>query len=71
MKGFEIYRGCIMQREGQTIDIGTFPVREFEIEFLEHSIKKVTGFSEDEWNTSGDVSEGSGTYATLAELGLD
>lgn len=71
MKGFEVYEGCIIQREGQTIDVGAFPVREFEIEFLKHTIKKVENQGADEWNTGGDISEGDGTYATLSELGLE
>jgi len=73
MKGFEVFKGCMVQREGQTIDIGAFPVREFEIEFLDHAIKKVESItgSEDEWNTGGDIKEGDGTYPTLEELGLD
>ena len=34
MKGFEKYKGCVVMREGQTIELATFPVREFECEFL-------------------------------------
>jgi len=69
MKGFEKFTGCMVQREGQTIDIGAFPVREFEIEFLAHQIKKVDTGSE--WNTTYDIKEGDGTYNTLEDLGLD
>lgn len=41
MRGFEKFIGCVVNREGQTIDVGTFPVREFEIMFLRHEIAEV------------------------------
>lgn len=65
MKGFEKFIGCVVNREGQTIDIGAFPVREFEIIFLEHDIKK-----HDDFNSSGALKEGDGSYPTLSDLGL-
>jgi len=55
LHGFERFEGCVINREGQTIDVGAFPVREFEIMFLRHEIME----------RSGDpLREGDGTYAT-------
>ena len=65
MDGFEKYNGCIVQREGQTVELATFPVREFECEFLRHQIMKSSNF-----NTAGSLEEGDGTYPHLADLSL-
>lgn len=61
MNGFEKFIGCMVQREGQTIDPGTFPVREFEIMFLRHSLKEIQ-----EDGTSKDYEEGDGTFPDLS-----
>jgi len=55
LQGFEIFEGCVINREGQTIDVGAFPVREFEIMFLRHEIKE---------KDDTRLREGDGTYAT-------
>ena len=65
MKGFEKYIGCVVNREGQTIDIGAFPVREFEIIFLERHIKANSAFNDPQV-----LKEGNGTYPNLDDLGL-
>lgn len=64
LDGFEIYKGCLIQREGQTIELATFPVREFECEFLRHAIKESVNFQ------SGILEEGDGTYPHLDDLSL-
>ncbi len=64
MDGFEKYKGCIVQREGQTVELATFPVREFECEFLRHEIKASTNFN------TAPIEEGDGTYPHLADLNL-
>lgn len=56
MKGFEKFVACVCTRESQTIEIGEFPVREFECDALRHIIMKY-----------GDLKalvEGDGTYPT-------
>lgn len=60
MDGFEKFIGCMIQREGQTIDPGTFPVREFEISFLRHGLKEIQSDG-----TSLDFEEGDGTFPDL------
>jgi len=64
MDGFEQYKGCIVQREGQTVELATFPVREFECEFLRHVIQASTNFQ------AGSLEEGDGTFPHLADLSL-
>ena len=66
LDGFEKYLGCLVEREGQTIEIGTIPIREFEIVFLEREI--MTSISGD-FNTTL-ISEGDGSFPDLAELGI-
>lgn len=66
LQGFERYLGCVINREGQTIEQATFPVREFEIVFLQHAIKEIpTGEYEAE-----ELREGDGRYPQLNELGI-
>jgi len=65
LDGFEKYKGCIVQREGQTVELATFPVREFECEFLRHVIKESVNF-----NTADELEEGDGTYPHLEDLSL-
>jgi len=64
LDGFEVYKGCLIQREGQTIELATFPVREFECEFLRHTIKESANFQ------TGILEEGDGTYPKLENLSL-
>ena len=64
LDGFEKYKGCIVQREGQTVELATFPVREFECEFLRHEIKASSNFQ------TGTLEEGDGTYPHLTDLEL-
>lgn len=66
MDGFEMYIGCIVQREGQTIDIGAFPIREFEVEFLE---RKILPTSSNQYNTQ-DIKHGNGVFNSLSDLGI-
>jgi len=66
LQGFEQFLGCVVNREGQTIEQATFPVREFEITFLRHAIKEIT---------TGDFAasklmEGDGSYPGLDELNI-
>lgn len=66
MQGFEKYKGCIINREGQTVELATFPVREFECEFLRHVIMEdLSG----EFNTSP-LEEGDGTFPAIDDLSL-
>lgn len=66
MNGFEKFKGCIVNREGSTIELATFPVREFECQFLRHTIKEsVNGVYQDI-----ELEEGDGTYPTLADLSI-
>lgn len=65
MDGFEKYQACLVQREGQTVELATFPVREFECEFLRHQIMTSANF-----NTETTLIEGDGTYPHLADLNL-
>ena len=67
MDGFEKYQGCLVQREGQTVELASFPVREFECEFLRHQIMSNT---DGKFNTSTILTEGDGTYPHLANLSL-
>ena len=70
MKGFEKYIGCIVNREGQTIEVGGIPIREFELTFLRHSIKPTTETLNGEALNTGDLKEGDGSYPTLDELSI-
>lgn len=65
MDGFEKYEGCLVQREGQTVELATFPVREFECEFLRHQILANT---DGNYNISTILEEGDGTYPHLSDL---
>jgi len=64
LDGFEIFKGCIVQRAGQTVELATFPIREFECEFLRHTIKNSM------WSTK-DLTEGDGTFPHLSDLVID
>jgi len=66
LDGFEKYIGCLVEREGQTVEIGTIPIREFEVIFLEREI--MTSISGD-FNTTL-ISEGDGSFPDLDELGI-
>ncbi len=66
LDGFEKYIGCLVEREGQTVEVATIPIREFEIVFLGREIMK---------SISGDfnaelVSEGDGSFPDTDELGI-
>jgi len=66
LDGFEKYIGCLVEREGQTVEIGTIPIREFEIVFLEREImKSISG----KFNTKL-MDEGDGSFPDLTELGI-
>lgn len=58
MRGFEEFQGCVINREGQTIDVGDFPVREFEIMFMRHALKERLADGTD----GGIFTEGDGTF---------
>lgn len=64
LDGFEKYVGCVVNREGQTIEIGEIPVREFEIVFLERDIEGSENFNENL------ISQGSSPPITDDELGI-
>lgn len=66
MRGFERYLGCVVNREGQTIEQATFPVREFEIVFLQHAIKQIANGDYE----AIELREGDGRYPQLNELGI-
>ena len=64
LDGFEVYEGCLVNREGSTVELATIPVREFEIVFLRHNIlPSISGT----FNTVT-VTEGDGSYPTTDEL---
>ena len=66
LDGFEKYVGCLVEREGQTVEVATIPIREFEIVFLEREImKSISGDFNDEL-----VSEGDGSFPDTDELGI-
>ena len=65
LDGFEKYKGCVVQREGQTVELATFPVREFECEFLRHAILSSKNF-----NKTTELVEGDGTHPHLTDLSL-
>ena len=64
MDGFEKYIGCVVARESQTIEIGTFPIREFECMALRHVILESENYNEDS------LVEGDGTFPDFADLNL-
>lgn len=65
LDGFEKYVGCLVNREGQTVEIGGIPIREFEIVFLERQIKTSANFNADEI-----IKEGNGVFPTLEDINL-
>ena len=66
LDGFEKYIGCLVERTGQTVEIGTIPIREFEIVFLEREImSSISG----DFNTKL-ISDGDGSFPDLDELGI-
>ena len=66
LDGYEKYVGCMVNREGQTIEIGNVPIREFEIVFLEHqTLPSISGNYNDEV-----LKEGDGTYPSLDDLSI-
>ncbi len=67
LDGFEKYIGCVVNREGQTVEIATMPVREFEIVFLDHVIKEsISG----NFNSDIELEEGDGSNPTLDDINL-
>lgn len=70
MKGYEQYIGCLINREGQSVDIGGVPIREFEIVFLQHAIKSTTAKIDDVALNAADLKEGDGSFNILSELGI-
>lgn len=66
LKGFEKFLGCVVNREGQTVEYATFPVREFEIVFLRHAIEQIT---EGDF-VAEELMEGDGSYPDLDDLGI-
>jgi hypothetical protein len=67
MDGFEKYVGCVVSRESQTVEIGTFPIREFECMALRHVILEN---AEGNYNTSESLVEGDGTFPDFDDLNL-
>ncbi len=68
IKGFENYLGCVINRAGQTVEIGEYPIREFEIMFLRRQIQIIDADGEP---TGEYVQEGDGSFPTLESLGID
>jgi len=64
MDGFEKYIGCVVSRESQTIEIGTFPIREFECMALRHEILESENYNQDS------LVEGDGTFPDFNDLTL-
>lgn len=64
MDGFEKYVGCVVARESQTIEIGTFPIREFECMALRHVILESEDYNVDS------LVEGDGTFPSFSDLTL-
>ncbi|MHA1408713.1 MAG: hypothetical protein ACTSQY_00095 [Candidatus Odinarchaeia archaeon] len=62
LKGFESYLGCVVNREGSTVEIATFPIREFECIFLRRTIRKYDSLLK--------ITEGAGTTTNFSEIGL-
>lgn len=67
MDGFERYVGCVVGRESQTIEIGAFPIREFECLALRHVINESESGN---YNTE-DLVEGDGVHPDFSNLGID
>jgi len=65
LNGFEKYKGCVVNRMGQTVELAEFPVREFECVFLRRTIKEAFN----SYNTT-ELEEGNGTYPSLDELSI-
>lgn len=69
MQGFEEWKGCIITRESQTIEIGDIPIREFECIALDHTLQSPDG-DQDPDGLYGTVakSEGSGVPPDMDDL---
>ena len=67
MDGFERYIGCVVARESQTIEIGTFPIREFECMALRHVILEPESGN---YNSDTNLVEGDGSFPSFADLNL-
>lgn len=67
MQGFEQWKGCIINRESQTIEIGDIPIREFECMALRHNIQSITA-GPDASEITGSGEEGDGVPPTLDDL---
>lgn len=67
MDGFEKYIGCVVSRESQTIEIGTFPIREFECMALRHVILEPDSGN---YNSDTKLVEGDGSFPDWADLNL-
>ena len=65
LNGFEKFKGCVVNRMGQTVELAEFPVREFECVFLRRTIKE----SFNSYNTE-ELEEGDGTYPSLDKLSI-
>ena len=57
MVGFETYIGCVVQREGRSVEIGGIPIQEFECTFLERRIASTKDYYG--WTTT-EMTEGDG-----------
>lgn len=64
MDGFEKFIGCVVVRETQTVEIGAFPIREFECMALRHAILESENYNAEE------LIEGDGTYPEFDDLTL-
>lgn len=64
MDGFEKYIGCVVSRESQTIEIGAFPIREFECMALRHVILESENYNAES------LVEGDGTFPDFSDLTL-
>ena len=67
MDGFEKYIGCVVSRESQTIEIGTFPIREFECMALRHAILEPESGN---YNSDTKLVEGDGAFPSFEDLNL-
>jgi len=63
LKGFESYQGCVVNREGSTVEIATFPIREFECIFLRRVIRKYG-------SKLSLLTEGAGTTINFTGIGI-
>jgi len=66
LDGFEKYIGCLVEREGQTVEIATIPIREFEIVFLSREIRSSISKN---FNLTT-ISDGDGSFVDTDELGI-